>query len=484
MDALLDLSDPTHPREAEWPAAEFIVGNPPFLGDKLLRRGLGDDYVETLWSVFDDRLPALVRPLLLLAREGAGPDRSGRDAACRAARDAGHPRAGQPPRAGADQRDAATSSSPARTSRGSSPARTSTSASSARTMGPRPERELDGRPVADDQRRPHHRRRPHPARRLRENLGIAFMGDIKGGPFDIDPATAARAAGDAESGRSVERDVVRPWVNGLDVDRPTARHVDHRLRCRHAERRRPPSTRRPSSTSGSVVRPVRDDCAPERCRRRWWLHARAASGDARCASDLDRATSPRPRLPSTGCSRGSRPRCFPISRSIVFARDDDYTFGVLHSRVHEAWARGTGHPAPRGRVRLPLHPDHLLRDVPVPAPDRRAARGDRRGRPRARPPPRRLAQPARPRRKRSSPSGTLTNLYNARPTWLANAHADLDAAVLAAYGWPADLADDEILARLLALNLEREPVSRRGLPDDDRRRSLDPLRTDPHPCHG
>ena len=40
---------------------------------------------------------------------------------------------------------------------------------------------------------------------------------------------------------------------------------------------------------------------------------------------------------------------------------------------------------------------------------------------------------------------TLTNLYNARPTWLANAHATLDAAVL----------DAEILAHLLALNLER-----------------------------
>ena len=50
---------------------------------------------------------------------------------------------------------------------------------------------------------------------------------------------------------------------------------------------------------------------------------------------------------------------------------------------------------------------------------------------------------------------TLTNLYNQRPTWLALAHEKLDAAVFAAYGWPADLLDDEILARLLALNLER-----------------------------
>src|SRR5258708_369961 len=50
---------------------------------------------------------------------------------------------------------------------------------------------------------------------------------------------------------------------------------------------------------------------------------------------------------------------------------------------------------------------------------------------------------------------TLTNLYNQRPAWLADAHRDLDAAVAAAYGWPADLSEEEALARLLALNLER-----------------------------
>ena len=51
---------------------------------------------------------------------------------------------------------------------------------------------------------------------------------------------------------------------------------------------------------------------------------------------------------------------------------------------------------------------------------------------------------------------TLTNLYNQRPTWLANLHATLDdAAVADAYGWPAGLADAEILERLLALNLQR-----------------------------
>ena len=53
---------------------------------------------------------------------------------------------------------------------------------------------------------------------------------------------------------------------------------------------------------------------------------------------------------------------------------------------------------------------------------------------------------------------TLTHLYNERPSWLANAHAALDVAVAVAYGWTdfsATTTDDDILARLLALNLER-----------------------------
>ena len=54
---------------------------------------------------------------------------------------------------------------------------------------------------------------------------------------------------------------------------------------------------------------------------------------------------------------------------------------------------------------------------------------------------------------------TLTNLYNARATWLQHAHAALDRAVWAAYGWdvpvPAEVEEDRILSRLLALNGER-----------------------------
>jgi hypothetical protein len=50
---------------------------------------------------------------------------------------------------------------------------------------------------------------------------------------------------------------------------------------------------------------------------------------------------------------------------------------------------------------------------------------------------------------------TLTNLYNERPTWLDLAHRKLDEAVFAAYGWGPEISDEDLLARLLALNLQR-----------------------------
>ena len=57
MDAILDLSDSENPKEPEWPDADFIVGNPPFLGGKRLRTELGDEYVEKLFATYKSRVP-------------------------------------------------------------------------------------------------------------------------------------------------------------------------------------------------------------------------------------------------------------------------------------------------------------------------------------------------------------------------------------------------------------------------------------------
>jgi hypothetical protein len=50
---------------------------------------------------------------------------------------------------------------------------------------------------------------------------------------------------------------------------------------------------------------------------------------------------------------------------------------------------------------------------------------------------------------------TLTNLYNAKPAWLVHAHERLDEAVAGAYGWSADIGEEDVLRRLFELNLAR-----------------------------
>ena len=142
------------------------------------------------------------------------------------------------------------------------------------------------------------------------------------------------------------------------------------------------------------------------------------------------------------------------SACIAIARDDDYTFGVLHSRVHELWALATGTQL---ETRPRYTPTTTFETFPFPRPtdEQREA----------------IAAAARElvrlRDGWLNPPGldptelavrTLTNLYNQRPTWLTNAHDDLDRAVLAAYGWPPDAGDDVILEQLLELNLGRQPA--------------------------
>ena len=177
-------------------------------------------------------------------------------------------------------------------------------------------------------------------------------------------------------------------------------------------------------------------------------------------------------------------RIYPDCQLIVIARDDDTTFGILHSRFHEAWSLrlctwlGKGNdprytptttfetfPFPKGlSPNIPasdyandpravaiaeaaqrlvelrdrwLNPPEWVKWVDEPVP----------GYPK-RPVPRDEAT-AKELKKR-----TLTNLYNApRPQWLKDAHVTLDTAVAEAYGWDAGISEDEALGELLELNL-------------------------------
>jgi type II restriction/modification system DNA methylase subunit YeeA len=174
----------------------------------------------------------------------------------------------------------------------------------------------------------------------------------------------------------------------------------------------------------------------------------------------------------------------PDQRLITITRDDDTTFGILHSRLHELWSLGVcswhgvgNDPVYNGTLCFDTFPFPAGLTPNIPATDyaddpRAQAIADAARRlnelrenwlnpdtwvdriPEVLPgyPDRLIPKPehAAELKKR-----TLTNLYNQSPAWLAHAHRTLDEAVATAYGWPADLSDDEILRRLLALNRTR-----------------------------
>src|SRR5208337_660662 len=150
----------------------------------------------------------------------------------------------------------------------------------------------------------------------------------------------------------------------------------------------------------------------------------------------------------------------PDHQLYIFARDDDYFFGVLHSRAHEVWARAQGTQLREVESGFRYTPTSTFETFPFPWPPGKE--------PKDSPLVEAISAAARELvRQRdnwlnppdAAPEAlaklTLTNLYNKRPKWLENAHARLDKAVFAAYGWPAALTGEEILSRLLKLNQER-----------------------------
>ncbi len=102
-DAILDLSDPDNPTEPEWPPAEFIIGNPPFLGHFPFREQLGDEYVNAVYFHYGSRIPNSSDLCCYWFEEGPRPDRERQDQPRWAAGDAGYPLPVQPPGAGPHQ---------------------------------------------------------------------------------------------------------------------------------------------------------------------------------------------------------------------------------------------------------------------------------------------------------------------------------------------------------------------------------------------
>ena len=314
---------------------------------------------------------------------------------------------------------------------------------------------------------------------------VSFRGTTKNGPFDI-PGELARKwlRLPANPNGRPNSDVLKPWINGMDVTRRPAGKwiIDFGWEVTEAEAA---LYEEPFRYAKEHVYQMRQHNRRDAYREYWWRHGETRPGMWRAFGPLSRyiATSmvAKHRL-FVWCDS----RICPDQQVIVIAREDDTTFGILHSRFHEAWSLrlgtwlGVGNDpryTPTTTFGTFPFPEGLSPDIPVSAyaDDPRAiaiAEAARRLvelRDRWLNPPEWVKWidepvPGYPKRPvpRDEVAGqqlkkrTLTNLYNTRPQWLADAHAALDAAAAEAYGWDTNLSIDEALGELLALNLANE----------------------------
>ena len=474
--------------EPEWPEADVVIGNPPFLGGKLLITHLGEDFVSRMFATYSGRVPAEADLVCYWF------EKAGQQIASGKAKRAGLV-ATNSIRGGANRRalQAATDTRRIFEAWSDEPwvidgaaVRVSlvcfSRAGDESVAGAR----LDGESVDEiyaDLTARHGGAGVDltDVRRLPENAGRAFMGDTKGGPFDVagDQAREWLRLPANPNGRT-NADVLKPWVNGMDLTRRPAGKwiVDFGWTMSSGAAA---LYEGPFRWVQERVYPMRQQNRIEVHRLEWWRHLRPRPEMWGALDGLSRYIAT-PRVAKYRLFVWLDARVCPDSATIAIARDDDATFGILHSRFHEVWSLrlctwlGKGNDpryTPSTTFETFPFPPCLTPNIPASdyAADPRAvavALETQRLvelRDRWLNPPEWVEwvdEPVSGYPKRSVPRDedaakalkkrTLTNLYNARPQWLADAHAALDAAVAAAYGWSADISDDEVLRKLLALN--------------------------------
>lgn len=326
------------------------------------------------------------------------------------------------------------------------------------------------------------------AKTLAENKNGAFLGIQKSGPFDV-PGEVARAWMAEPTNPNGQRNsiVLKPYWNGDDVTgRPRDMwFIDLPLGLKKADAALYESPFRHLATTpdenGKLVQELRAALG-ERAGPRWWEpHWPRPEMRSRIEKRKRYIVTP-----ETAQHRLFVWLAYPVlpdKNLIVVPREDDLMFGLLHSRFHEAWALRKG-----SDLQDPPRYTHTTTFATFPFPDGMTPADDF---PQARSLPTAAAIEAAAKRldelrnawlypsdliKRVSESvvgfpdrlvpkdaaaakalagRTLTDLYNEPPDWLTEVHRQLDEAVAAAYGWPKDIALDDALHRLLELNKAR-----------------------------
>jgi type II restriction/modification system DNA methylase subunit YeeA len=449
-DSIMSVRDTGEVSEPEWPTVDFIVGNPPFLGGNRIRSELGDGYVENLFRLYKDRVPAFADLCCYWFEKARAHIKVGK---CK--------RAGllatQGIRGGAnrevlkrikDSGDIFWAISDRDWIQDGANVHVSMAAFD---NGFETKRVLDGQIVSKINPDLTSSADVTSAMHLVENQSICFMGPSAKAPFDIDSeiATAMLADTGNPNGRS-NSDVVRPVVSAVDIGQSSRGKwtIDFALMPLEVAAK----YEKPFEYVKTVVLPSREQRRDD-YRGMWWQYARPRPEMRKALVGMKRY------IATPGVSKH---RLFVWMTSnvlcnqgtLVFARDDDYFFGVLHSRIHEVWARAQGTQLREEESGCRYTPTTSFETFPLPRSTPEQAEA--------------IASAARelveqrdrwlkPENASSAElkKRTLTNLYNARPTWLDLAHKKLDAAVAEAYGLLLSFSDDEIISHLLALNLSR-----------------------------
>ncbi|MEY3898735.1 MAG: hypothetical protein RLZZ214_4257 [Verrucomicrobiota bacterium] len=478
----------SNPRPAKWPTADYIVGNPPFIGDKRMRDDLGDGYTETLRATYRKvpdsadfvlywwhKAAQLVRtgkvkrfgfittnslrqsfnrriveaelnakpPLSLVF---AVPDHPWVDtvegAAVRIAMSVGS--------AGSLPGELLTVTDEQPQSDGSS-AVTLNSVNGKITADLKVNGgTIESKPVS-----------------LNANKGMAFTGMYPlGQGFVLLPEQIAEACGND----SDKDTVVKPFVIARDLAQTprSAKVIDFFPLDQDDARQRFPNLFQWVLTR---VKPERDVNPVLERRRNWWLFTRPIPVLRNAVSNLKRYIVV-PRTAKWFNFQFVSADTIPDTSVVAIVSDDSLTLGVLSSRIHLIWAMAVG-----GRLEDRPRYQHQETFNLFPFPNCDEATQAR---------IRVLAEELDAHRKQVQAEHglTLTGLYNVLEKLRANQpltdkektihhkglvsilkqlHDDLDAAVFAAYGWPATLTDAEILTRLVALNAERAAEEKRGL---------------------
>ena len=471
--------------EPEWPQTDVVIGNPPFLGDRVMRDGLGHEYTERLRQTYRGSVPASADLVCYWFAKASVQVAKGRTA--RAGLVATNSIRGGNNRPVLDRIVADSAIFDAWPDEPwvieGAAVRVSLVCFAPKEAGLPVS--LNGADMscihADltgggiDLTR---------AGRLVANASTAFLGVNKNGAFDI-PGYVARdwLRHPANPNGRPNSDVLKPRFVGMDLVRRSSDQwiVDFGSSMSEADAA---LYEAPFAHVAEHVKPARATNRIKALRENWWRHWRprpamwqALEGMTRCIAT--------PTLAKHRLFVWLDTRVCPDHQLIVIARDDDVTFGILHSRFHEVWSLRLGtslEDRPRYTPTTTFEtfpfPDGLSPDIPAAdyADDPRAAAiadSARRLvelRDRWLNPPEWVAwveepAPGLPKRPvardeaaaRGIKARTLTNLYNARPQWLADAHAALDAAVAAAYGWDMGIGEEDALRELLTRNLlERE----------------------------